>query len=89
MEMGGYEDDGSFSSLTESEIVLRSQQVHPAVHLRVLRLLASIRMGNKASWNVWRLLFAARNAKRSWIAALWEDVKWLAQSTSTSADLDT
>lgn len=54
---GGYTEDGEFSSLSDSEVILRSEQVHPAVLLRVLRLLASIRMAVKASWNTWCLLF--------------------------------
>ena len=60
---GGYEEDGTFSSISETEIILRSQQIHPAVLLRVLRLLTSIRLAVKASWSVWCLLFAANVQK--------------------------
>ena len=85
---GGYEDDGSFSSVSESEIILRTQQVPPAVLLRVLRLLTSIRLAVKAYWSIWCLLFAAHSSKRSWTRASLEDVKWLAKSTSTFAELE-
>ena len=87
-DSGGYEADGSPSTISESEIVLRSQQVHPAVLIRALRLLTSIRLAVKVSWDLWRLLFAAHTSKRSWTRALLADVKWLAKSTSTFADLD-
>ena len=77
---GGYSDDGVFCGLADSEVVIRSEQAHPAVLLRVLRLLTSIRMAVKATWNTWCLLFAAHESKRSWTKSLLLSLRtWIAQ----------
>ena len=85
---GGYTEAGDFDKLSDGEVILRAEQVHPAVLLRVLRLLSSIRMACKASWETWCLLFAAHGSKRSWTKALLADIKWLVEATVTFADLD-
>ena len=73
---------------SDDEIVDIAQQLHPAVLLRLQRICTSIRMAVRGSWEVWKLLYAAKDADRSWASAVHADIRWLAASSTTFQDLD-
>ena len=86
----GVEDPelGGEGWLSDDEVVARSEQFHPAVLLRLLRLMTSIRLAIKGSWQTWQLLYAGIGAQRSWLRSLHEDVRWLAASSALFKDLE-
>ena len=67
---------------------MRSEQLHPAVLLRYMRLTTSIRLANRASWHTWCMIFAGYRAPRSWLSALHRDIRWLAASTKTFENMN-
>ena len=50
--------------------------------------MTAIRMACRASWNIWCILYAARDHERSWLKSLHGDIRWLASSSSLFKDLD-
>ena len=82
------DDDPDKHWMLDDEVICASEQVHPSVLLRVLRLLTSIRFAVKASWHFWCIQFAALKANNSWLHALHDDVRWLAATTSKFENLD-
>ena len=74
--------------LTDAEIVQRANQTHPAVLLKELRLITSVRLAVKASWDFWKVLFAGMRGTRSWLTSLHHDIRWLRSCTTTFQELD-
>ena len=62
--------------------------LHPAVLLKYLRLCTAVRLMVRAPHRFWQLLFAARRAKRSWLAAVLQDIHWLKSAGSIFESLD-
>lgn len=73
---------------SDDEIVDIAQQLHPAVLLRLQRLCTSIRMAVRAPWEVWKVLYAAKDATSSWVNAVHADIRCFAAASSTFQDLD-
>ena len=61
---------------SDSEIVEESAMMHPAALLRFARVTTFIRQACKASKDFWRLLYASMGFPRSWLTAVWADVKF-------------
>ena len=83
-----YAEYSSESWLSDEAVVTYAKQTHPAVLLRELRLLTSVRMAVKASWSFWGLLYAGLKGARSWLDSLHHDIRWLCSCTTTFKDLD-
>ena len=73
---------------SDNDVCSQVRLLHPVVLLRYLRLCTAVRLIARAPRRFWMVLVAAGRAKRSWLAAVMQDVAWLNACGSTFEAMD-